>query len=75
VFGGGFKSRITQGERQMRLRILATALLLVAAMGVQADSYVAFADDEEQSEGSGASEPANPCAPETFDANECITPE
>jgi hypothetical protein len=58
----------------MRLVLIAAATLLIAGAGIPS---VVYADDDdgyssgEESEGT----PVNPCAPETFNPDECITPE
>jgi len=58
----------------MRLALVAVAVLLMAGASVPS---VVYADDDDGYSSGESTEPAtvNPCAPETFNPDECITPE
>ena len=58
----------------MRLALVAAAVFLMAGASVPT---VVYADDDDGYSSGESSEgaPDNPCAPESFDPNECITPE
>jgi hypothetical protein len=59
------------------LLVAAPVHAAVAPAGVIPASDIFFDDDDgytDPGEG-GESEPTNPCAPETYDASECVTPE
>jgi hypothetical protein len=58
----------------MRQALVAAAFFLIA--GASAPTVV-YADDDDGYESGEPSEgaPVNPCAPETFNPDECVTPE
>ena len=57
----------------MKLWLAAAGILLLVGTGVHADVY--FDSDDGYVEGSEGVAPTNPCAPETYVASECVTPE
>ena len=57
----------------MKLALIAAAVLMMAGANVPS---VAYADDSEgTSSESSEGSTVNPCAPETFDSSECVTPQ
>jgi hypothetical protein len=57
----------------MKLALIAAAVFLMAGASIPT---VVYADDDDgASSQSSEGTPVNPCAPETYDANECVTPE